>query len=391
MNRLSERSEATFLLVSRNFPPLQGGMEKLNQHLLEELSKSYRTALVGPVGSSEYALHADTIKECRSALIPFLVGATLKAVLWARVNKPSVIMAGSGVNGISAWLAAKISGARWGVYLHGLDIIVNSALYRWVFLRALRKADFWIVNSRATRDAAIETGFDASRIYLLNPGVAVSERLPSKELVKQWLVDNQLQGKKVLLSVGRLMKRKGLAEFISRSLPDIVKACPDVVLVVIGEAPKSALLKTGTCQAELIEMAQMAGVDSNVRLMGSVSDDSLQLAYAAADVHVFPVLDLPGDMEGFGMVSIEAASAGTPTVAFSAGGVPDAVRCGISGQLIPPGDYLNFAETVVGILKKKVTYDLEELLQFSRQFSWSSFGASLRDIAPLRREDESKP
>lgn len=391
MKSLSEGSVGPLLLVSRNFPPLQGGMEKLNQHLLEELGKSYRTALIGPVGSSEYALHADTVKECRSALMPFLVGATLKAILWARVNKPAVIMAGSGVNGISAYLAAKLSGARWGAYLHGLDIIVNSAAYRWVFLRVLKKADFWIVNSRATRDAAIAAGFDASRIYLLNPGVAVSERLPSKELVQQWLVDNQLQGKKVLLSVGRLMKRKGLAEFISRSLPDIVRACPNTVLVVIGEEPRSALLKTGTCQAELVDTAQIAGVESNVRLMGSVSDDNLQLAYAAADVHVFPVLDLPGDMEGFGMVSIEAASAGTPTVAFSAGGVPDAIRCGISGQLIRPGDYVNFTEAVVSILKKTVTYNPEALIRFSREFSWSSFGVRLRDITPLRREDESKP
>lgn len=365
-------------------------MEKLNQHLLKELSKSYRTALIGPVGSSEYALHADTVKECRSALIPFLVGATLKAMLWARVNRPAVIMAGSGVNGIPAWLAAKISGARWGAYLHGLDIVVNSAVYRWAFLRTLKKADFWIVNSRATRDAAIKTGFDASRIYLLNPGVAISEKLTSKELVKQWLVDNQLQGKKVLLSVGRLMRRKGLAEFISRSLPDIVKTCPGVVFAVIGEEPQSALLKTGTCRAELIDTAQMAGVEPNIRFMGSVSDDNLQLAYAAADVHVFPVLDLPGDMEGFGMVSIEAASAGTPTVAFSAGGVPDAVRCGISGQLIPPGDYVNFTEAVVGILKRKAVYDPEALTRFSREFSWSSFGARLRDITPLRRENESK-
>jgi len=86
-----------------------------------------------------------------------------------------------------------------------------------------------------------------------------------------------------------------------------------------------------------------------VRFLGAVEDDVLWDCYVAADVLVFPLIRVKGDVEGFGMVAIEAAASGTPTVAFPVGGVVDAVADGLSGSLVSEGDYEAFAAAVVSI------------------------------------------
>src|SRR3546814_12930756 len=73
---------------------------------------------------------------------------------------------------------------------------------------------------------------------------------------------------------------------------------------------------------------------------------SSDLVYKAASAHIFPVREIPGDPEGFGMVAVEAAAHGVPTIAFATGGIVDAVAEGESGRLIRPGDYGAFAGVV---------------------------------------------
>src|SRR3546814_1721721 len=94
-------------------------------------------------------------------------------------------------------------------------------------------------------------------------------------------------------------------------------------------------------------------------LIGRIGDRELEDAWAASAVHVFPVREIPGDPEGFGMVAMEAAAHGVPTVAYAVGGVPDAVLDGTSGVLVQPGDEVGFAEAVdrtlsVGFVRESV-------------------------------------
>src|SRR3546814_12287140 len=82
--------------------------------------------------------------------------------------------------------------------------------------------------------------------------------------------------------------------------------------------------------------------------LGTITDDALlSVVYKAASAHIFPVREIPGDPEGFGMVAVEAAAHGVPTIAFATGGIVDAVAEGESGRLIRTGDYGAFAGIVV--------------------------------------------
>ena len=105
---------------------------------------------------------------------------------------------------------------------------------------------------------------------------------------------------------------------------------------------------------------------------------SLLGAYAASACHCFPVLEMPGDVEGFGMVALESAAHGLPTVAFDVGGVADAVQVPVSGKLVPSGDYEAFAAAVVAYLRDPPAQDQREAArEFARAKDWNAFGAGI--------------
>jgi phosphatidylinositol alpha-1,6-mannosyltransferase len=185
---------------------------------------------------------------------------------------------------------------------------------------------------------------------------------------------------KVLLSVGRITPRKGLLEFICQALPSVVAEYPDVVLLVIGDEAPDALNGTGTgSSANIMSRARELGLDRHVRILGACSDSELDAAYDAADVCVFPIREVPGDVEGFGMVAVEAAAHGLPTVAFNVGGVEDAVSDGCSGWLVPAGDYDALAKRIMQVVDLQRSPAVRAACRhFAEGFAWQKFGSSLR-------------
>jgi phosphatidylinositol alpha-1,6-mannosyltransferase len=116
------------------------------------------------------------------------------------------------------------------------------------------------------------------------------------------------------------------------------------------------------------------GLTDQVQMLGLVAGDELGPIYAAADTFVFPLVETHGDVEGFGMVAIEAAAQGTPTVAFDCGGVSDAVAEGTSGYLLDAGDYAGFAAAI----DKATSGELRGSARaFADQFSWQNYAAKM--------------
>jgi phosphatidylinositol alpha-1,6-mannosyltransferase len=184
-----------------------------------------------------------------------------------------------------------------------------------------------------------------------------------------------------LLSVGRLTARKGLVEFIEKCMPSIVATVPDAVLMIIGDEAKDAVGGTHKIKVRILQAVEAHSLVNNVMLMGAVDDNTLAQAYAASQLLVFPILEQAHDIEGFGMVALEAAAYGVSTVAFRAGGVPDAVTDGVSGYLIARSDYERFALTVVGLLKQnQTTVTHETCRKFAEAFAWNKFGERLQAI-----------
>ncbi len=368
------------LLVSRNFPPLLGGMERLNQKMLAELATDYETALVGPEGAKAIDNAPSHTWECPSgSLGKFIVHAFVKTIRASYQLKPQIILAGSGLTAPIVWLAARLFGARCIVYLHGLDIEVKHPVYQWLWVPFFRHFDQVLVNSHFTQNLALEAGIPADRISILHPGVTLPDLSEAQQQRDAFRKHHALNNTPVMLYVGRITARKGLSVFVEKILPDILQQCPAAQLLVVGDTPSLALLKQNDERQRVKEVLRNNDLEGRVSFLGSVDNETLNAAYFAADVLIFPVLPSPHDSEGFGMVAIEAAAHSLPTVAFAAGGVPDAVADSVSGRLIPAGDNTAFAQAVVETLSEPSNYR-ESCRQFAEGFSWGVFGQGIRKV-----------
>lgn len=365
------------LIITRNLPPLVGGMERLNWHMADELSKYAHVKVVGPQGSTHSKPERVHLTEAPlKPLALFLAVAFLKAIWLAVRWRPDVILAGSGLTAPLAWLASKLCGARSAAYLHGLDITVKDKVYQRFWTPTFCKIDHIIVNSTPTKRLAFAAGVPERKISIVHPGVTLPGDPQPAEAILAFKEQHGLVQKKILLSVGRLTTRKGLREFVEFSLPEIVRAAPDVMLVVIGDAPLNALSADTQSVESIKQQAELSGVERHLLFLGRVSEQELALAYEAADVHVFPVREIPGDPEGFGMVAIEAAAHGLPTIAFAVGGVVDAIGEEESGHLCSSGNYAEFSFKVVSIIARPL--HPATLKSFILRFSWNYFGAHVK-------------
>lgn len=373
-------SRPRILVVTRNLPPLRGGMERLNQHLAAALAGEAELLVVGPQGCGEYLPAGVQVHEVAVKPLWRFLAKSMSLAYRLAAGRLDLVVAGSGLTAPAAVCAARRAGARSIAYVHGLDIVASHPVYRALWLPMLRRLDAVLANSANTADLAARAGIAQGHVAIVHPGTS----LPQEDAGDGGVFRARfgLGDAPVLLSVGRLTERKGLAAFVEQALPTIVAKHPGVRLVLVGDDAPDALRRHGADPAAaLARAADACGLSDRVLRLGPCDETTLGQAYAAADVHVFPVCQIPGDVEGFGMVAIEAAAHGLPTVAFAVGGIPDAVGDGASGHVLPPGDYGGFAERVCDVLAAGRDSPLRESARaFARGFSWELFEARLRSL-----------
>lgn len=374
-------TQPRILIITRNLPPLVGGMERLNWHMADELSKYAEVKLIGPSDAENTkpqnaSFHGVPLKP----LWRFLLQGLWQAIRQARVWKPDIILAGSGLTAPLALIAASLSGAKAAVYIHGLDITVQQPVYQALWLPAIRRMQTVIVNSTPTRALTLDANVSLERISIVPPGVSLPTQSIGAPAKQAFLHQYNLQGKDILLSVGRLTSRKGLREFVQNALPRIVQARSNAMLVIIGDAPNHALSAEVQTPKSLLDAAHKAGVSQHIKLLGVVSEAELNTAFGCAALHIFPIRYIPGDPEGFGMVAIEAAAHGIPTVAFATGGVVDAVSHGNSGLLVAPGDYPGLAQAAIQVLESQPADWSDDAVAFAKRFAWPAFGKQVYDV-----------
>jgi len=290
---------------------------------------------------------------------------TLAAGVWRAVdavNSDAVLIAHGGSNrGLPVWLPRAIAGTaarlvrrdvgfvlcgdavmyavlvpllrlfrvRHAAMVMGLDLTYANPAYRAVVHPLLRRAPIVIAISEATASAARDLGIPADRITVVRLGVALpDEGGPTRETAREEVgkrvaVDRDAV---VLLTLGRLVRRKGARWFVAEVLPRL----PDnVVYVIAGDGEEAGPVR---------DAAERAGVAARVHLLGQVDEADRELLMRGADLFVQPNIRVPGDMEGFGLVTVEAAMRGTPVAAAGLEGILDAVVDGVTGVLLPPED-----------------------------------------------------
>lgn len=371
----------SILLITRNLPPLVGGMERLNWHIADELSKDHTVSIISHTKAKEIA--PQNTKFYGVSLNPppiFLILAFFQTFLRCLVQRPDLLFAGSGLTAPIVVFWAKIFRKKSIIYIHGLDVENNSIVYRKIWIPFIRKADHIVANSTPTQELCIRNHIPHTKISIIHPGVDFPPLPRDVEHIQQLKDKFNLNNKKVLISVGRLTERKGLNEFIQHALPQIVKDIPNVLLLIVGDTASHALNKNMQTNVQLLETARAYNVEQYITFSGKVTDPELSSFFYLSDIHIFPIKYIPEDPEGFGMVAIEAAAHGTPTVAFDVGGVVDAIKHNETGCLIDHQDYQEMTHTLVQMLEGKIVISEEMCVQYAEQFSWCHFKAKFEKV-----------
>lgn len=224
--------------------------------------------------------------------------------------------------GLVALVVARAIRRPLVIYSHGEELTTwRQAVKRCVMVWTYRRADLVIANSEFTRDELVKLGVTPEKIALLYPGVDVERFRPGLPCNDLKASVGAGAGEKLIVSVGRLSRRKGFDQVI-RALPVLLQRDFDVHYVVIG---------IGQDWDYLQSLAKEMNVSERVHLLGHVTPDDLPRWYNAADVVTMPNREIDGDTEGFGMVYVEAAACAKPTVAGLAGGTGAAVIDGVTG------------------------------------------------------------
>lgn len=239
---------------------------------------------------------------------------------------------------IALWLK-KRKKIPYAVFTHGMDILVpqKSRWKRYWLKKILFNAELVAANSQFTRNELLKLEVEEGRIVVVYPcptemSVLCHSDPPAGGEESPILLEQrdpsalrpQDDNEKIILSVGRLVKRKGFDKVIE-IMPRLLKRVPGLKYVIIGNGPEKAALQ--------IQIAEL-GLSDSVEILENISDDELHEWYNRCVVFALPCCQIGADAEGLGLVFLEAAFAGKPIVAGNSGGAPETVRHGYSGFVV---------------------------------------------------------
>lgn len=260
------------------------------------------------------------------------------------------------------------------VVIHGLDVTFDNPVFRATILRTLRRADRIISISRAAADAAVATGVDRDKISVIPLGVTddlyTGDRKHSrKHILAELSLDSDAR---ILLSVGRLVERKGVHWFIEEVLPKLVSKEPQYILLVAG---------SGEYVEQTRASIKATGMEDHVVLLGRVSDEMLQHLYNGADVFVMPNIHVENDMEGFGRVLLEASLCELPVVATGIEGIRDAIMDGKNGILTEEKNDHAFTEAILDLFDnhKLASFGESSRLYTLENYNWETIALQVKE------------
>lgn len=371
------------LLITNDFPPRAGGIESYLRDFCDRVVPESLTVLAstrmprGETGRHDTAAPYHVVRLPDPCLLPLPHVARAAAriirdegieVVWFGAAAPLALLAP----------ACRRAGARRIIATtHGHEVGWSMVPGGRSALRRIGEAaDVVTYISRYTRNrfaaafgprAAFErlpSGVDAGR-FRPDPGGRAMVR------ARHGVGD----GEALIVCVSRLVARKGQDQLI-RALPRILRGRPDARLLIVGSGPGRVRLE---------RLARRRGVADRVLFAGAVPYDELRAHYCAADCFAMPARTRGGglDVEGLGIVYLEAQACGVPVVAGDSGGAPETVVDGVTGVVVPGHDVRAIGDAVAGVLADPArarTMGEAGRAHVLANWTWEAMGARLRAI-----------
>ena len=332
------------LFITRKYPPQIGGMENYSYDLIHFVQAEKKVI---------------ALTKSQINLIWFLPWALIKAFFL--ISKVDLIYLTDSLLAPLGFILKKLSGKPVMATAHGLDITYPNPFYQKINVGSLKKLDKVIAISPETVRRCLQKNIPQSKIIQIPDGINCAKfydpGLNREDLQK--IIPIDISHRKILLSVGRLVKRKGTAWFISQIMP---KLSSDTLYLVVGGGPEEPKIKKAISQA---------GLADRIILLGKIADDDLQIIYNTADIFIMPNVKIAGDMEGFGLVALEAAAAGLPVVAASLEGIKEAITDQQNGFLLESGQTEPWIKKVTSLLQDNQTRS--EFSRKAREYTKQNF------------------
>ncbi len=352
------------VIVTFDFPPAYGGIQRYSARLAESLSElGHAVAVVAPAqrGAAAFdkAINARVLRfggRGRALQMLAALAQTLRAR--RRVGDRVTIAMSWFPAGLTAALLPRTMRGNLTILAHGSELAARPRSLRSRLMPAVfNRADHVVANSRYTAQRLRDLGIRRP-VAVVPCGVDVADIAPARSSVP------------TIVFVGRLVPRKGCDRLI-RCVARIRNDVSNVRLEIVGDGPDKARLQ---------QLATESGVTENVEFLGTVSDTERDAAYARAWCFAMPARDERGDVEGFGIVYLEAAMAGLPVVGGKGSGAEDAIVDGVTGFVVDGNDEAAIADAVIALLSDPVRANAMGAAGRSRarsQYTWRHNAVSM--------------
>jgi glycosyltransferase involved in cell wall biosynthesis len=252
-------------------------------------------------------------------------------------------------NGLPAWVMSRISGIPLVVSMHGSDVAMaeRNSLFRGIARQIFVHSRMNTACSGDLHHRALQLGAVPAVSHVLPYGVAVDAFDPNSS-DRAWVAERFgiAPDAPLLVAVGRFVYKKGFHTLIE-SLVDLRTTNPNVRLLLAGY---------GDLHDEYIRRANELGVTDLVVMPGQLLRDDVAKAIASADVYCVPsVHDESGNVDGLPNALLEGMAAGRAVVASDVAGIPDVIRSGEHGMLVPEGDASALARAIAGLIESPAT------------------------------------
>lgn len=291
----------------------------------------------------------------------------LLSLLWRipskiKKGKPDIVLFSSMVTAGVLPLLFKKPDVPFVTINHGQDVTLPFTPYQWYVPSVFKKLDGVISVSTATRNASIHRGMDPDKGVALSNGFDMQalKQLPEKEEARRMIAKEfslNLSGKKLLLSVGRQVKRKGHEWFLKEAFDKIES---DIIYLIVGDGPE---------HENILKARENSDQKEKIVIVGKQPKSMLDACYSAADLFIMPNIPVDGDMEGFGIVLLEANRANVPAIAADLEGIKDVIEQGVNGYRIPHREADQFAQKIDYVLER----ELDDLSVKSKQYVQDNF------------------
>jgi phosphatidylinositol alpha-1,6-mannosyltransferase len=344
------RSDSRILCITNDFGPRAGGIETFVIGLIERLPRSRVIVYTGAQENSEQYdrrwledYGVEVVRDKAKILLPTPgVAYCVKAIV--REQKISTVFFGAAAPlGLLSRTLRKAGVTHIVALTHGHEVWWSKV---WPFTLAMkfisRHVNHLTYLGEFTRSAVAKsvTKEAAQSMVKIAPGIDTDHFSPVN--ANQLREELGLTHKKVIVSVGRLVHRKG-QDVLIEAMPAIIEEVPEAHILMIGEGPYRSYLEN---------RVKALGLQGKVTFIGRVQYADLPRYICAGDLFVMPSRSrLAGlEVEGLGIVYLEASACGLPVIAGNSGGAPDAVLQGETGLVVDGTSKTDVAAAVVELL-----------------------------------------